>query len=267
MVLGQCMILPRLFQSQISSPCQTSDQCEKPGTFCSKAGGWQDFGSGGCVYCGTYAPMDFQWSMDGRTWNFPEDRTQPREWQLTPKMYNASHALEICRDPTKSYVIWPPQGHGPKPPRAGYNCIDMSANGPNPPFNIRTPRKCPGAEELGDPHPYYEEFVRSWCHRCVDPITGEVDPLNGDTLPSINIRLMVIPDWAAYIFCSVLVSLTMVGELKDIMLVSFAIQNAHLDGKLSTGWRFTLSLLNKSRRWVFIPALMITGKEFCSNLH
>ena len=48
-----CVVLPRLFQSQIASPCQTSDQCDKQGTFCSKAGGWQKFGSGGCVYCGT----------------------------------------------------------------------------------------------------------------------------------------------------------------------------------------------------------------------
>ena len=53
MVFGQCVVLPRLFQSQIASPCQTSDQCDKQGTFCSKAGGWQKFGSGGCVYCGT----------------------------------------------------------------------------------------------------------------------------------------------------------------------------------------------------------------------
>ena len=147
--------------------------------------------------------MDFQWSLTGETWNFPEDGTQPAERQLTPGMYNATHALEICNDPKKSYVVRPPQGHGPQPPRAGYNCVDMSANGPDPPFPIRTPVRCPGAEKIGDPHPHYEEFVHAWCRRCVDPITGEVDPLNGNSLPQINIRLMVISDWAAYIFCSV----------------------------------------------------------------
>ena len=67
MVAGQCIVLPRLFQSNIAQPCQTSDQCDLAGTFCSKAGGWQAFGAGGCVYCGTYAPMDFQWNMDGET--------------------------------------------------------------------------------------------------------------------------------------------------------------------------------------------------------
>ncbi len=67
MVAGQCIVLPRLFQSNIAQPCQTSDQCDLAGTFCSKAGGWQSFGAGGCVYCGTYAPMDFQWNMDGET--------------------------------------------------------------------------------------------------------------------------------------------------------------------------------------------------------
>lgn len=69
---------------------------------------------------------------------------------------------------------------------------------------------------------------------------------------------MMAPDWAAYIFCSVVVSLTMVGEMKDIMLVSFAIENAHVEGQLSTAWKFFLSLLNKIRRWVFIPSLMLT---------
>ena len=77
-----------------------------------------------------------RWTRLSGLGNFPEDPTQDVMEQLSSKMYNASHALEICHDPKKSVVVWPPQGHGPKPPRAGYSCYDMSANGVDPPFNI-----------------------------------------------------------------------------------------------------------------------------------
>lgn len=103
----------------------------------------------------------------------------------------------------------------------------------------------------------------------------------------------------AYSFCAVVVSLTMVGEMKDILvravtlllplvlldlllellpppllppfllplltpplpqlqLVQFAIANAHVEGNLSAKWRLALSVTNKARRWVFVPALMMT---------
>ena len=48
------------------------------------------------------------------------------------------------------------------------------------------------------------------------------------------------------------------GEVKDILLVQFAVTNAHTAGKLSNQWRLMITIVSKVRRWVFVPALMLT---------
>lgn len=52
-----------------------------------------------------------------------------------------------------------------------------------------------------------------------------------------------------------MVALAVVGELRDIELVTVAIQ--HAANKLSPRWRFALSLLGGVRRWVFLPTLVM----------
>jgi hypothetical protein len=197
--------------------------------FCSKGGGWAPEGRGSCVYCGTYAPLMFQWRQepDGSitTFNFPEDRTQPAERQLHSYMYNATHVLEVCRDPKKSATVHPPNGHGPRAPRLGYSCYTMrdteddpGPDGADPADWTIRPALCRTAERIGDPDPDYEEYVLNWCDKCVDHhglvgSSGTVDPLNGYSLPRENISQITPPGWTAYVFCAVVVTLTMVSIL------------------------------------------------------
>ena len=218
------------------------------------------------MYCGTYAPLEFQWRQESdgsiTTWNFPEDPTQPTDRQLHSYMYNATLAVEVCRDPKKSVAVHPPKGHGVRPPRLGYSCYDMRETGDDPKHWAMKPAKCETAEKIGEPDKDYKEYVLNWCDKCVDHhglegAIGTVDPLNGYTLPRENITQMTPAGWVAYVFCAVVATLTMVGEIKDILLVQFAIDNAYTAGKLSTKWRLMITTVNKVRRWVFVPSLMM----------
>ena len=80
--------------------------------------------------------------------------------------------------------------------------------------------------------------------------------MTGWGLPAKHVIAMSFGDWVAYALCAIVVSLTMVGELKDIMLVRMQILQA--GDKLSARWRFFLTVLNGVRRWVFLPGLLLT---------
>ena len=249
----QCITMPRLFMASAYEKCVTPDDCSTKGMFCGKSG----MGSSrmGCKYCSTYAPLEQQWEyIDGqlRTYNFPEDQYHRAE-PFGRIGFNRTHVLEVCADPTKSHSAEPAPGYGGHPSPLGYVCYDNA--GAEPPWE-RVPAVCPGASALGEPSPGYEEYVAAWCHACVDRATGDVNGLTGWDLPANNVNAMSAADWIAYAMCSIVVALTMVGELKDIVLVGMAIDRA--GDRLSPGWRLALSTLNGVRRWVFLPALMIT---------
>ena len=79
--------------------------------------------------------------------------------------------------------------------------------------------------------------------------------MTGWGLPAKHVVAMSFGDWVAYALCAIVVSLTMVGELKDIMLVRMQILQAD---NLSARWRFCLTAVNGVRRWVFLPGLLLT---------
>ena len=97
--------------------------------------------------------------------------------------------------------------------------------------------------------------VKSWCETCVF-IDGEADELTFMDLMAMNGRSMGAFDWVALIFAVFVVALAVVGELKDIELCSMAV--AHAGDKLSKGWRLALGFLLGMRRWVFLPALVVS---------
>ena len=70
-----------------------------------------------------------------------------------------------------------------------------------------------------------------------------------------NVAAMGTFDWVALVFATVMVAMAVNQELKDIELVSIAIEQA--GDKLNCGWRIALTVLNGFRRWVFLPALMM----------
>ena len=69
-----------------------------------------------------------------------------------------------------------------------------------------------------------------------------------------NVAAMGSFDWVALVLATFIVALAVVGELKDIKLVTLAI--SHAGDKLSPGWRYALTLLGGIRRWVFLPLLV-----------
>jgi hypothetical protein len=70
-----------------------------------------------------------------------------------------------------------------------------------------------------------------------------------------NLEMMGLWDWISLIFAIGVVSLTLVGEIKDIELVKIAARNADT---LSPGWRAAMCCLGLARRYLFLPFLLGT---------
>jgi len=82
--------------------------------------------------------------------------------------------------------------------------------------------------------------VGSWCETCIRN-DGTVDPLTATSLMRANIAAMGGADICAFIFSACFVALSVIGELKDIIICSIAI--AHAGEKLSRAWRLGLAFL------------------------
>lgn len=98
--------------------------------------------------------------------------------------------------------------------------------------------------------------VSAWCEACVSAIDMTADTFEPIGHMEANIAAMGPFDWVALMFATVVVALTVVGELKDIELVMLA--RRHANDKLNSGWRFAFSLLTGIRRWMFLPSLVCT---------
>eukprot|EP01052_Picozoa_sp_SAG31_P021187 SAG31_NODE_1626_length_7710_cov_28.409933_2_plen_80_part_00 len=61
----------------------------------------------------------------------------------------------------------------------------------------------------------------------------------------------------AFGFTSIIVALSVVGELKDIRLVSIAIEQA--GDNLSKQWAIGMAGISFVRRWLFLPGLIIVA--------
>ena len=94
--------------------------------------------------------------------------------------------------------------------------------------------------------------IGSWCDSCKRD--GTYDKMTDESLISDNVAAMAPFDWAAVFFTTVVVSFTVVAELKDVTIVNLAIR--HADDKLNLGWRMVLASLAGLRRRLFLPALV-----------
>lgn len=98
--------------------------------------------------------------------------------------------------------------------------------------------------------------VASWCQTCVHPTDYTIDQMTPQKLLNDNVGMMGLFDWATLFFASCVVAFAVVGELKDIELVKIAIKLA--GKKLNPYIRFFFMLLGGMRRWLFLPALVMT---------
>ena len=97
----------------------------------------------------------------------------------------------------------------------------------------------------------------NWCTVCWDDSTGTFDTKNGEGREKAFIDGMGPFDWCALWLAAALVALTVVGELKDLMLCKFAINHAVEAGNdPGKGWRFAFGVHRWIRKWIFLPALI-----------
>lgn len=98
--------------------------------------------------------------------------------------------------------------------------------------------------------------VRSWCDACVSGTTFDVNPLTSGRKTMANVAAMGFADKNALAVAAYIVALNMVLELKDVELVDIAVAKA--GAKIGPNMRRCFTLLSAVRRWVFLPALLMT---------
>ena len=111
-----------------------------------------------------------------------------------------------------------------------------------------------------DPRTAWEHGLQdriNWCTGCWDEATSTFDTANGEGREKAFVDGMGPFDWCALYLAAALVALTVVAELKDVLLCKFALQHAIDAGQdPGKGWRFAYSCHRWVRRWIFIPALI-----------
>jgi hypothetical protein len=98
--------------------------------------------------------------------------------------------------------------------------------------------------------------VAAWCEQCVNAIDKTVIMANGNTHMAANVASMGYFDWIALCFATFVVAFKVVGELKDILLCEIA--TGRVGDRLSTRWRLAFLLIGGTRRWLFLPTLVLT---------
>eukprot|EP01052_Picozoa_sp_SAG31_P031189 SAG31_NODE_3279_length_4470_cov_48.789293_5_plen_342_part_00 len=71
-----------------------------------------------------------------------------------------------------------------------------------------------GTAAMGNVVIFPRAAVVSWCEACVHPIDGQVDELSEARLAAANVKAMGLFDWVALVLATVVVALTIGGELK-----------------------------------------------------
>jgi hypothetical protein len=98
-----------------------------------------------------------------------------------------------------------------------------------------------------------------WCNACYDEPLGVVWDYTNTEIMLENVHAMLWTDHIAFMLCTVLVAMSVVGELKDIELCEIALgRAASAKGAPLRGWRRSLYALTFARRWSFLPGLCCT---------
>jgi hypothetical protein len=103
--------------------------------------------------------------------------------------------------------------------------------------------------------PLTPEFIESWCESCVTAVDWKADMFTAIDLMFDNVDAMGILDWTTLAFASYVVGLTIIGELKDMLLCEIAIER--LGNKLGP-WRHAINIGIFLRRAAFLPIMIGT---------
>ena len=235
MVLMQVVTVAAVWAGGMYPACQSNQHCRSEGEFCSLGS------SGRCWSCrqdGTGRPIvlhkEAHACFAGGILSTGEScatecptcaygrRDHPSVLSNAPGFFdadlknNVTGILAVCDDPSKGQWGWRPQG-----------------------------------DTRPDTSP--REGILAFCDGCVHAATGDIDMTTESSKLVENILAMTTFDWLALPFCSLVVALNVIGELKDIKLCVAAVDNAGAD--LYRGWRFALLALNAVRR-MYLPFLV-----------
>jgi hypothetical protein len=87
--------------------------------------------------------------------------------------------------------------------------------------------------------PYILQFIKAWYEACVNAVDWEVDMFTTIDQCFDSVDAMGTLDWATLVFASYVVALTVIGELKDMLLCDIAVKR--LDDKLGS-WRHAIAI-------------------------
>jgi hypothetical protein len=94
------------------------------------------------------------------------------------------------------------------------------------------------------------KFIESWCETCVNAVDWKADTFMSMDLVYDSVDAMGALDWTTLVFASYVVGLTIIGELKDLVLCQIAIER--LGDKLGQ-WRHAIVICIFLRRSFFLP--------------
>lgn len=225
MVITQCVTACGIWGGMIYASCKTNDQCGV-GRFCG-VNARLPYGAN-CWYCGNYAPI---WKQVDPATGYVLNEPGADNWAGDHGLpgFNQTLALEYCNgDPAAfadcDYIdeldvrIEGGDEDDPFRPRSSmpagvfWYCRDQHTGVIGGSLKDRSKVDPAVAMEKAQ----WKDLRINWCERCVHPTSGHVDELTGWLLPAFNVDTMGFADYLAYIFTSLFVALTLVGEMKDV---------------------------------------------------
>lgn len=110
-------------------------------------------------------------------------------------------------------------------------------------------------DQNADKLPELGPLLEEWCNTCVHAVNGHVNNMTQGQATALSIAAMGAPDIMVFILTSYIVALTIVGELRDIHLVT--LRFARAETAVSMPWQILFGILNAMRRYMFAPGLVV----------
>jgi hypothetical protein len=224
LIIFQVFTAMGVFIGVLMPACKTSKQCGQAGMFC--ASDWQR-----CHYCGLNGPLAFKVDVLDK---YLIDCPWAAKETLSGRVENEENR---CLPPGNKTLV-----------RAlctgSENWKELLAQGGYP--NDRQA----WMETALTP-----EFIESWCESCVTAVDWKADMFTTIDLMFDSVDAMGPLDWITLVFASYVVGLTIIGELKDMLLCEIAIKR--LGDKLGP-WRHAINIGIFLRRAAFLPIMLGT---------
>ena len=202
MILLQICALMAIVAGTMWRTCLSNDMCPRKGTFCNN-------GRDRCLFCG----IDSPWNRE--IIECPEPPTSCHEsgcYRGCLAPYNTSAVAELCAKPrpVEKWIKIVDRSS------TEYNSADKGGlSGPGLKVEVPCDEFSHAGCELDGVVPL--ETVVAWCGAClVNGFTGEADTLTNTDSIVENVVAMGLMDWVTLVLAGYVVSLTAIGEVRDV---------------------------------------------------